>query len=151
MQVFWKHFYSLDSAGEHGTLYQLRNLLSCSNVVKKPSRDINACENFLFLIIRSQVIITALTTLKMMYVNDAPTHDTLLGPNPLSIWMLDVEERKKILDEVCSELKSVRVHFAYGRIALTLELLGRFGQFLDEDDRHSPPVLLIPFSRLRGL
>ena len=45
-------------------------------------------------------------------------------------------------------LKSVRVHFAYGRIALMLELLGRFGQFLDEDDRCNPPVLLIPFSRL---
>ena len=28
-------------------------------------------------------------------------------------------------------LKSVRVHFAYGRIALMLELLGRFGRFLD--------------------
>ena len=34
-------------------------------------------------------------------------------------------------------LKSVRVHFAYGRIALTLELLGRFGQFLD--------VIALPF------
>ena len=49
------------------------------------------------------------------------------------------------------QLKSVRVHFAYGRIALTLELLGRFGRFLDEDDRCNPPVLLIPFLRLLGL
>ena len=48
-------------------------------------------------------------------------------------------------------LKSVRVHFAYGRIALTLELLGRFGRFLDEDDRCNPPVLLISFPRLLGL
>ena len=48
-------------------------------------------------------------------------------------------------------LKSVRVHFAYGRIALMLELLGRFGRFLDEDDRCNPPVLLIPFPRLLGL
>ena len=45
-------------------------------------------------------------------------------------------------------LKSVPVHFAYGRIALTLGLLGRF---LDEDDRCNPPVLLVPFSRLLGL
>ena len=48
-------------------------------------------------------------------------------------------------------LKSVRVHFAYGRIALTLELLGRFGRFLDEDDHCNPSVLLIPFQRLLGL
>ena len=50
-----------------------------------------------------------------------------------------------------TNLKSVRVHFAYGKIALMLELLGRFGRFLDEDDRYNPPVLLIPFSRLLGL
>ena len=50
-----------------------------------------------------------------------------------------------------SILKSVRVHFAYGRIALTLELQCRFGRFLDEDDPHSPPVLLVPFSRLLRL
>ena len=43
---------------------------------------------------------------------------------------------------------SVCVHFAYGRIALTLEQLGRFGQFLDKDDHCNPPVLLVPFSRL---
>ena len=49
------------------------------------------------------------------------------------------------------EQKSVRVHFAYGRIALTLELLGQFGRFLDEDDHCNPPVLLVPFSRLLGL
>ena len=42
-------------------------------------------------------------------------------------------------------LKSVRVHFAYGRIALTLELLGRFGRFLDQDDHCNPPVLVILF------
>ena len=36
-------------------------------------------------------------------------------------------------------LKSVHVNFAYGRIALTLELLGRFGRFLDENDRVTLP------------
>ena len=121
----WKHFYSLDSAGEHGTLYQLRNLLNRSNVVEKPSRDFNACEDFLFLIVHSQVIMTALTTLKMKSLNDAPAHDTLLGPNPLSIWMLDVEERKKILDEVCSELVTRFVQFSYNQ-GCTTEVDGVF-------------------------
>ena len=57
-----------------------------------------------------------------------------------------------LLAHTCTitELKSVRVHFAYGRIALTLELLCQFGQFLDENDRCNPPVLLIPFSGLLG-
>ena len=43
------------------------------------------------------------------------------------------------------ELKSVHVHFAYGRIALTFKLLGQFGRFLDEVDHYNPPNLLIPF------
>ena len=34
-----------------------------------------------------------------------------------------------------SKLKSVRVDFAYGRIAITLALLGQFGQFLEENNR----------------
>ena len=55
-----------------------------------------------------------------------------------------VEEARK------SILKSVRVHFAYGRIALTLELLGQLGLFLEEDDRCNSPILLIPFSWLFG-
>ena len=63
---------------------------------------------------------------------------------PLTGKMLPPEATQPIL-------KSVRVHFAYGRIALMLELLGRFGRFLDEDDRCNPPVLLIPFPRLLGL
>ena len=72
----WKHFYSLDSAGKHGTRYQLRNLLNHSNVVDKPIKDFDACEDFLFLIIHSQVIMTTLTALKMQSLNDAPAHDT---------------------------------------------------------------------------
>ena len=47
-------------------------------------------------------------------------------------------------------LKSVRVHFAYRRFALLLELLGQFGRFLEENDHCNPPVLLI-LSRLLGL
>ena len=41
------------------------------------------------------------------------------------------------------KLKSVRVHFAPGKIAITLELLGQFRRFLDQNDHHSLGVLLI--------
>ena len=40
-------------------------------------------------------------------------------------------------------LKSVRVHFAPGKITITLELLGQFLRLLDQNDRHSLGVLLI--------
>ena len=48
-------------------------------------------------------------------------------------------------------LKFVRVHIAYGRIALMLKLSGQFGRFLDKNDRCNPPNPLISFSRLIGL
>ena len=33
-------------------------------------------------------------------------------------------------------LKSVRVHFAPGKIAITFEILGQFPRFLDQNERH---------------
>ena len=52
------------------------------------------------------------------------------------------QDKLKYTEVLLSILKSVRVHFAYGRIALALELLGQFGRFLDDDDRCNLPVLL---------
>ena len=45
--------------------------------------------------------------------------------------------------KLIGKLKSVRVHFAPEEIAITLELLGQFLRFLDQNDRHSLGVLLI--------
>lgn len=45
MQVIWKYFYSIKSAGDYGTLCHLRNRLNRSNV-SNPTRDFNACEDF---------------------------------------------------------------------------------------------------------
>ena len=64
---------------------------------------------------------------------------------------ISIEHPSVGLASLTQLLKSVCVHFAYGKIALMLELLGRFGRFLDDDDRCNPPVLLIPFPRLCGL
>ena len=41
---------------------------------------------------------------------------------------------------------SVRVHFAPGKISITLELLGQFPRFLDQNNHHSLGVLLIYLS-----
>lgn len=96
IQVLWKHFYSVASAGEHGTLYQLRNLLNRSNMGNDPTKDFNACEDFLLLVARSLVAATAMTTLGMKTLNDIPPVNSVLGPNPEDIWMKDEEERGKV-------------------------------------------------------
>lgn len=82
IQVLWKCFYSMKSAGEHGTLYQLRNLLNRSNVVKDPTKDFNACEDFLLLVASSLVTVAAMTLLGMKSLTDRPSKATVLGPRP---------------------------------------------------------------------
>ena len=42
-------------------------------------------------------------------------------------------------------MQVTNIHFAYGRIALTHELLGQFGQVLVENGRCNPPVIFIYF------
>ena len=44
--MFWKFLYSAKSPSEHGTLYQLRNVMNRRNVVKKPIDNFNACDDF---------------------------------------------------------------------------------------------------------
>lgn len=45
-----------------------------------------------------------MSALEMKSVNDTPTANTRIGGKPDDVWMLDDEGRKKVLDEVCSEV-----------------------------------------------
>ena len=46
----------MQSAGEHGTLYQLRYKLNRTNVVKDPMNDFNACDDFFDVVISGHII-----------------------------------------------------------------------------------------------
>lgn len=110
-QVIWKYFYSTQSSGEHGTLYQLRNKLNRTNVVKKPSRDFNACDDFLVLTIKSHIIAASLTLLGMKSVKDIPSIKAI--PDADNAWMKTSAERKKILNDICKELVDTFVDFSF--------------------------------------
>lgn len=45
LDVIWKYFFNTCSAREHGTLYQLKNLLNRTHVTK-PKADFNVCDDF---------------------------------------------------------------------------------------------------------
>ncbi len=47
LQLVWKYFYSSKSSNDHGTIYQLKNLINRTNVVTKPLKSFDACEDFL--------------------------------------------------------------------------------------------------------
>ena len=112
IQVIWKHFYSIFSSGDHGTLYQLRNKVNCTNVVKDPKNDYNACDDFFTLIISSHVIAATLSMLKMNSMNDTPSADVL--PNSEHLWMQPDESRKAALDKICQQVVDSFVDFSFG-------------------------------------
>ena len=53
------------SAGDRGTLYQLRNRIHHSNVPSIPKKDFNASEDFLDTVISSYVVVAAMVTLQL--------------------------------------------------------------------------------------
>ena len=55
LQLIWRYFLNTESSGDYGTLYQLRNRISRTNVGKRPSKDCNAYHDFLLTIIAGHV------------------------------------------------------------------------------------------------
>ena len=56
----------MKSAAEHGTLtlYQLRNVIRCTNVVSKPIDRLDACDDFFCLVIEALVLHACMENLK---------------------------------------------------------------------------------------
>ena len=89
-QVLWKYLYS-ESSSDYGTLYQLRNRLSRTNVSKKPVTCFNACDDLYTTIFTAHVIAAALEI-----INNIPGLEVE--------WMNTDEERKTCLDKVCTQI-----------------------------------------------
>ena len=113
-QVIWKYFYSMLSSGEHGTLYQLRNLINRTNVVKDPKSDFNACNDFFILIVTCYIIVAALSMLKMKSTNDSPSEDVL--PNAQQLWMQSADERKAVLNKVSQQVVDSFIDFSFYQV-----------------------------------
>ena len=84
-----------------------------SNVITDPTKDFNACDDFFQVVVSAHIIAAAMKLLKMKSVNDVPTPFTAVGAKPDEVWMLDEEKRKKVLDDVCSEITKTFVGFSF--------------------------------------
>ncbi len=88
IQVIWKYYYSIFSGANHGTLYQLRNLIGRSKY-----------DDFFKLIVKCHILVAALLHLNMKSLSDVPDIDSV--SNPENLWMIQADERKTILQEIC--------------------------------------------------
>ena len=68
--MVWKIFFKTRSATEHGTLYQLKNLIKRCNVRMKPKSNFDACDNFLKTVITGYILALAMSLLGMETVDD---------------------------------------------------------------------------------
>ena len=59
MQVIWKRLYNQGSSQEKGTIYQLRNVINRTNVPTDPQNNMNAAEDFMFLVLHAHFVAAA--------------------------------------------------------------------------------------------
>ena len=97
IQVVWKLLYKTSSASDHGTLYQIRNLIQRRNVGKKPKKDFNAHDSFFNLVTTSHILAAAIEILGMDNLDDTPCE--LLVPK--DIHTLPKPDRRAIFDHIC--------------------------------------------------
>lgn len=117
LQVIWKYFYSRKSAREHGTLYQLRNLLCRTNVVSKPKNDFNACDDFFKLVTTCHILAAALEVLGMNSLPDTPSPTVLSDPH--NMWMETDVRRKAVLKAICQKIVKQFTHFSFSETGAT--------------------------------
>jgi hypothetical protein len=93
---------STDAASDHGSLYQLRNILGWTNVGKDPTKDFNACDDFFQAVISAHIV--------------AAFHKLDLGDfDPAVDWMKQDEEREHILLKFSSQIMDKFVDFSFNQ------------------------------------
>ena len=93
LKVIWKRLYRPTTGSDHGTLYQLRNLVQRRNVGKQPKKDFNAHHDFFNVVVTSHILAAAMEVFGMENLEDEPC-DGLVPPD---IDSMTKAERKEIL------------------------------------------------------
>jgi hypothetical protein len=102
IQVVWKYFFTSASSVEHGTMYQLRNLIGRSNVSANPIHKYNECDEFFKLVTSCHILAAALEAFQMKSLSDVPHIPGVA--NPANLWMETAERRKAILTSICGHI-----------------------------------------------
>ena len=91
--MIWKRLYKATSGSDHGTLYQLRNLVQRRNVGKEPKKDFNAHHDFFNVVLTSHIIVAAMEVFCMNNLEDEPCPALV----PQNIDNMPKEEKKDVL------------------------------------------------------
>lgn len=103
--------YSTKSPSEHGTLYQMRNLLNRRNVVKKPIDDFNACDDFFMTVLTAHILVAAMKFLHIESLDQVPPDDVIQDAE--SVWMLSKQERQDLIESISNQIVEQFVSFQF--------------------------------------
>ena len=76
LDVIWRYFFNTYSAREHGTLYQLKNLINRTRITK-PKHDFNACDDFFQIVLTGHILVAAMDIFGMENLNNTPCHNSV--------------------------------------------------------------------------
>ncbi len=93
LSIIWRYYFSAESTSEHGTLYQLRNSINRTNVVKVPIDSFDANDDFFKLVIEAHIIAAAMKKFIMATLQSSVSQE--FAPKGEDSWMLLLEERKQ--------------------------------------------------------
>lgn len=132
MQVVWKSLYNASSSQDHGTLYQLKNLIDRRNVKTHPKEDFRACDDFFVLVVQGHVLAAAMKVLEVETLTEMPKDAEF-------DWMLSDQERKIKLEKICNTIidKFIKVGYeSYEGVASDKETRQE-SEASDESDKES--------------
>ena len=106
--MIWRFFYKQQSAAEHGTLYQLQNLLGRTNVTK-PKNNFDDCEDFFISVIHSYILVATMLKFKMTSLDETPSDSIVTA----DAWLYEKSVRKKIIHDLCESVVDSFIKFSF--------------------------------------
>ena len=118
LQIIWKYFLDTQSFKEHGTMYQLKNLINRSNVTTIPKHNFNTCDDFLRLIINCFILTAAMKTLGMKELDNQPSSSHI----PEDVKLKSAEERKTLLENICKKIVDDFIHTEFKPLSTSVPI-----------------------------
>ena len=112
LQAIWKQLFSSRSSMDKGTMFQLKNLINRKNVPNDPTKNMNAAEDFLLLLLHAHVVSSAEAIISEVSVESVADLAKLIVVNYIKFpeWNVDVSEKSDTTDlvhEYAKELLSL--------------------------------------------
>ena len=126
VQVIWKRLYSRTSAGDVGTLFQLRNEVRRSNVPCDPSNKVNASVDFLDVVTKAHIVSAAMDYFKMSHLDSEPS-SAVIGTLPTSC-----EEKKALLHKLSRSIVDKYVNIKMHPVPLSVRFMDRVKEYASE-------------------